>query len=806
MAYAVTPAGYRTVDASLGSMVEQQPPAFVGRADELDCLGMTLRSVRSGRARVVLVEGEAGVGKTALLRRFLYAAPDLQSLVVCGDESEMRLPYGLVDQLARRCDEPNAGSLVQLVTDPAIDPLRIGAELLDLLGGLQATGPVAVVVDDAQWADASSLRALTFALRRLSTDAVLALVAVRAADTATLPAGLHRLVDSQCGVRLRLDGFTVQEVRELAQVVGVGRLPMQAAERLRAHTAGLPLHVQALFAELPADALLRLTKELPAPRSFSQLVRSRVAGCSPATTALVQAASVLGPPGPLAVAARVAELADPVGPLEEAIDKQLLVEATADGQPVIAFPHPLVGAAIYAHLGPARRIALHIRAAKMTTGEGAMAHRVAATTGPDEALGADLQRAAEAAADRGALSTAARHLLWAASVCAEGPAADHLLCDAVECMLAAGDVASAAAVADQLTSLPTSPRRSHLLGQLALFAGRQDDAEQLLVTAWGQCGGAADCAATAAQVATLLAQLVLPQCRASEAIQWSERALAIAGRGWPSRGHAKAVLATGLGISGRAEDGIALLSGLPSSPELPAEELDGLTGRGLLRLWTDDLAGACADLAAVVDAARTRPPSATYLQAVGYLGEVQYRLGAWQDATVSVERAIAVCEYFDQVWLSAFVHALAGYLQTGRGDWAGAESEVQLAGAAAELLGDSASLAYAVTARAELAFAQGHYAAVLEAVEPLAAMGYRDGCTSRAFSAGRSCTPTRWCGWAGKMTPSGSSYHWKHSHRPAAGTRCPPVPRGSGAAWRRAGVPPTGRPRPSRPRSGTWIA
>ena len=708
-------------------MVDAMQPSFVGRARELEALTGALTHVRAGQSRVVLVLGEAGVGKTALLRRFLDAAPDLRVVLACGDESETPLPYGLVDQLARRCGKARAAPLVQVMADPAVDPLRIGAELLDLLGAVQATGPVAVVVDDAQWADSSSLRAMTFALRRLSSDAVLALIAARAADAATLPAGLNRLVDSECGVRLRLDGFTTEEVRELAKVVGVGQLPLQAAERLRAHTAGLPLHVAALLEELPSDVLRQLSKELPAPRSFSQLVRSRVAGCSPAATALVRAAAVLGSPSPLALAARLAELEHPVVPLDEAVDRQLLVEASADGAPGVAFPHPLVGAAIYADLGPARRTALHSRAAGLTTGEVALTHRVAATTRPDGALAAELRSAARAATGRGALSGAARQLLQAASVSPAGESADRLLCDAVESMLAAGDVASASAVSDRLAGLPASPRRSHLLGQLALFAGRQEDAEQLLVTAWGQCGGAAECADTAAQVATLLAQLVLPQCRASEAIQWSERALALAGHAWPARGHAKAVLATSLGISGRADDGIALLSALPSSTWLPGEELDGLTGRGLLRLWTDDLAGACADLAAVVDAARTRPPAATYLQALGYLAEVQYRVGAWQDATVSVERAIAVCEYFDQAWLSAFVHALAGFLQTGRGDWAGAQTHVREAGAAAERLGDSASLAYAVTARAELAFAQGHYGAVLEAVEPLAAMGYRDG-------------------------------------------------------------------------------
>lgn len=620
-------------------MVKPPQPAFVGRALELDVLAQSLRSVRAGRACVVLVAGEPGVGKTALLRRFMSTAPDLQPLVACGDEAEARLPYGLIDQLTR-CAGSSATALALLASDPTADPLRVGAGLLDLLGGLQEAGPVAVVVDDAQWADGPSLRAITFALRRLSADAVLGLVAVRTAEAAAaLPPGLHRLIASEHGARLRLRGLTAADVRELADELGVGALPMQAAERLRAHTGGLPLHLNALFEELPAKALRQPGKELPAPRSFAAFVVSQMASCSSAAITLAQAAAVLGSPCPLALAGALAELADPLGPLDEAISRQLLVETDIDDQPAIAFAHPLIRAAIYADLGPARRTALHCRAAELYGGESALAHRVAASSGWDEALTADLERAAESAAGGGAVLAAGRLLLQAARLCPPGPRADRLLGDAVESMLAAGDVASAAAVADQLSDLPASARRSYLLGQLALFAGRQNEAEKLLVAAWEQCDGAVECADLAGQAATLLGQLFLPQCRASEAIRWSERAVAAAHPGGPSRGYANSLLATSLGISGRAQDGIALLSTLPGSAALASDELDGLSGRGLLELWTDDLVGARADLAAVVDAARTSRPPVTYLQALGYLAETDYRLGNWQDATVAVERA-----------------------------------------------------------------------------------------------------------------------------------------------------------------------
>lgn len=704
-------------------MVEPTQRSFVGRAPELEALAVAAGDVRAGHSRAVLVVGQAGVGKTALLRRFIESAPDLQQIVVCGDEAESGLPYGLVDQLARACPGPGATRLQDLAAMPATDPLRMGAALLDLLGGLQAAGPVAVVVDDAQWADGPSLRALSFALRRLSSDVVLGLIAVREADAEALPPGLYRLV-AERGARLDIGGLSAEELRELALAVGAGRLPMPAAERLRAHTGGSPLHARALFAELPDGALRRQEVELPAPRSFAVLVASRLRSCSPEARGLVQAAAVLGSPCPVALAGTLAEVARPVVALDEAVSRELLVEDTGRRPVTIAFPHLLVRAAVYADIGPARRTALHERAAELTTGEVALGHRVRASAGPDAALARELEQAAVAAAGRGAASTSWRLLLQAASLCAP-PMADELLCDAMDCMLAAGDVASATAWADEVAALPSSARRSYLLGQVALFGGRQGDAEQLLVAAWEQ--GGTDAGTLPAQVATMLAQLVLPQCRASDTIAWSERALAAADADSPSRWQARTILSTALAISGRAAEGVAPLAGLPSSPELPPAELDGLTGRGLIRLWTDDLAGSRADLSAVVDAARTRPRAATHLQALGYLAEVQYRLGAWADATVAAERAIALCQDFDQVWLSAFVHAVAAFLQTGRGDWAGADAHVGAAASAAAALGDAASLGYAATARAELASARGDAAAVLDAVAPLVAMGYVDG-------------------------------------------------------------------------------
>ena len=171
---------------------------FVGRRGELGILGERLAAAETGHPQVVYVEGEAGGGKSTLLSpvpRLAAAAPSI--LQVGGDEAETLLSYGLVDQL-------HPGT----VTEPGTDPMAVGARLLDLLDRLQADGQVVVLaIDDLQWADRPSSRAVLFALRRLRADKVLAVVVARAGEWvdpawARFPAGDSRVT------RVRLGGLS----------------------------------------------------------------------------------------------------------------------------------------------------------------------------------------------------------------------------------------------------------------------------------------------------------------------------------------------------------------------------------------------------------------------------------------------------------------------------------------------------------------------------------------------------------------------------------------------------------------------
>ncbi len=302
---------------------------FVGRSAELAALTEELEAARAGAPRVVLVEGPAGIGKTTLVERFLAQA-DAWVLRAAGDEEEIHVVLGAADQLLR-----HAGQRVR-----AGDHVAAGAQLLDALGDHQ---PAIVLLDDAQWVDTESLRALLFTVRRLVDDAVLVLLVVRDGEAGRLPDGLRKPAR-----HVAVQPLAIGEVRELADGAGVAISP-RGARRLHDHSGGSPLHARALLSEVAAGAWEDPEITLPAPRSYAELVLARVRALDPDAVALLEAAAVLGLRSSLARAARVGEIAEPFAALGEPVAAQLV--ELVDG-PDIVFAHPLIRAAIYQGLQP----------------------------------------------------------------------------------------------------------------------------------------------------------------------------------------------------------------------------------------------------------------------------------------------------------------------------------------------------------------------------------------------------------------------------------------------------------------------
>jgi hypothetical protein len=497
---------------------------------------------------LVLIEGPAGIGKTTLVRRFLEEADEQCVLRASGEEAEADLPFGVLAQLLAATPITPPGSAVGVAGEGPVDPLAAGAVLLDLLGELQRSGPVVVVVDDLHWADQPSLRALTFSLRRLRVDRVLTLVLTRDVAEARLPEGLRRLLADDDTQQLRLGGLEVEELRALSGRLGHGPLSVRAAARLQAHTDGSPLHARALLEQVPAEALYDLHVPLPAPRSFALLVLARLAACGADVRELVAAASVLGVRCPLHQAAVLAKLDDPLPVLEQAMAAGLLVEQP--GSLTVGFPHPLVHAAIYQQLGPARRAELHTRAAGLADEEPArLRHRVRAASGPDPELAADLARAGRWHTAAGAWVSAAEQLSAAARLAPSRADHEQFSLEAVECQLLAGELGDPAGVAARLQSFRDGGWRSYVLGRLAFVAGRLEEAEARLGDAWQRCNPTTD-PALGARVAGQLAAVNMIHLRGAETADWANLALRLAPE-QTATDLIRLLPLNGLGVSGR---------------------------------------------------------------------------------------------------------------------------------------------------------------------------------------------------------------------------------------------------------------
>ena len=625
---------------------------FVGRAGELAVLEAAAAAARRGQPKVVLVEAGEGAGKSSLLTYFASGLAGVTVLRASGDEAELLLPYGVVDQLvasARGAGGSPAGLLASELSD-AVDPLAVGADLVVWLGqACRGQGMVLAVIDDLQWADAPSARALLFAVRRLQADRVLVVVSARPRELARLGEGwLRFLAGDHRASRVRLGGLGPGDVVALGRALGAGELSRRAAGRLLEYTGGNPLYCRAVLEELGIESLDRLGGDLRVPCSLAGLVLGRVGSLSPAARELVAATAVLGHHCGLAAAGALADLRDPLPALEEVVAAGILVEQPGGAAAGIGFSHLLVQRAIYGDLSPARRRRLHERAAGLVDQQRALGHRVAAMVAPDDELAGDLEAVGREALHLGRTAQAAAWLAQAAGASSDPGAAGRRQLDALEILVTHGEVAEAEILAAQLAAGPGA-RQSWLLGVLDFLAGRAGPAEARLRRAWHTHDRARD-ASVGAAAATELAVFCLIAGQIREAIEWGERAAASGAARAVVRHRALGGLAVTLFADGRGPEGLARLAFLPAAPaEVPREDTATLVWRGMARALTEDLAGAIADLSAAVARLRAGVPLRSASHCLSYLAGAEWRLGSWDDAVVHAELAVSLAEDADRV-------------------------------------------------------------------------------------------------------------------------------------------------------------
>jgi DNA-binding CsgD family transcriptional regulator len=677
------------------------PVGFVGRQRELRVLEEALAVAGAGRPQVVYVEADAGSGKSSLLSSFLASVTEGMVLEVCADEAETLLSYGIIDQLQR-------GAL----TEPGVDPMIVGQGLVDLLDRLQADGQVVImVIDDLQWIDRPSSRALLFALRRLRADTVLTVVATRAAGLSD--PGWARFVAGDSRVtRIRLEGLTAGDLSDMASALELGILSTRGAARLFAHTGGNPLYCRALLQELGVTALNATDGGgLPAPRDLSAVILARVAALSSEAQLFLSAASVLGQHAPVATTAVVAGLSDAQRGSDEAVSAELLVEGPLSE---LTFAHPLFRAAIYADLSPTNRRRLHALAADVVEGRAGLAHRVAASLGVDDVLANELESTAAISNADGDTVAAAWALEHAAALSSTGDQRERRLLDAAVAHLGAADTDGAARVL--ASCRVASARRDALLGLLGVYTG-SPNTEERLVAAWSAHNPDRE-PGIGARAATSLANWMVVSGRPEEGLIWAERAVAGTDPDSALWAMARTAQAYSLGTAGQVAEGLTVLNCLPpAANDVPRTEIDALIMRGMLKVYVDDLSGAIADLGAAAARLRSGVPATYPVPCLSHLSEAHFRRGDWDTAMTYAQLATSLAQDADRPLDLARAHARSAQILAGRGQWSAAAERVAAVREATARFPVVLAVATCAVASVALDSARGDLVGILAATE-----------------------------------------------------------------------------------------
>jgi DNA-binding CsgD family transcriptional regulator len=461
---------------------------FVGRRSECETLDRLLEDARAGRSGVLVMRGEPGVGKTALLEYAIDSAADLRVARAVGVESEMELAYAALHQVCapmldrlERLPAPQRdalGTAFGLSAGTTPDRFLVSLAVLSLLSEAAETQPLVCLIDDAQWLDRASAKAFAFVARRLLAESVAIVFAAR------------EPIDELRGLReLVVGGLRDSDARELLAFAVRGPLDEQVRERVVAETRGNPLALLELprgleAAELAGGFGLPGARPLPHRIEESFMRRLEALPDEARLLLLVAAAEPVGDPALLWRAAR--ELRTVPEALQPAM-KDGLVEIDHS----VRFRHPLVRSAVYRDASPADRRSVHAALAEATDPDvdpdRRAWHCAQAIAGTDEAVAAELEQSAGRAQGRGGVAAAAAFLERAVGLTAD-PArrAQRALAAAQATHLAGAPDAAlellATAREGRLDELGLA-RMDTLRAQIAYSLNRAGDAPRLLLRA-----------------------------------------------------------------------------------------------------------------------------------------------------------------------------------------------------------------------------------------------------------------------------------------------------------------------------------
>jgi DNA-binding CsgD family transcriptional regulator len=690
---------------------------FVGRAAELARVAEVVTRVEAGQPWLVAIEGDPGMGKTALARRCLSGAAGLRVLSARADQAEADLEFGLVDQLMRAAGGVFGPVLAADGTGPAASSFAVGARLLEVVGGQQTAGPVAIVVDDLQWADRRSVEALTFLLRRLSVDPVLAVVVYRGPAGRLDEAAQRMLRSVENRVRIPLGGLGPGEVAALASALAAGPVDDEAVQLLYRRTGGHALYLRTLLSE-GSDFDPRPGGRLALPRSLAAAVGDHLRVLPPETQGILEMLSVLNLRMPLAQLGHAAQVDSPGTAMEPAVASGLADWRPDEPTCPVEIRHLLVRDAIYAGIAATRRRMLHARAASMVSESASWAHRVAALDRPDEGLAAELEHMAGDEVARGRLVLASTHLQWASDISpARAERERRLLIAALHLPLA--DEARGLALRPAVEATAPSLLRSCVLGTMAYSSGQLREAEQLFSQALAQARNDPGSQPLAALIADLLTGTYIVLGEGEKAVALGRWAVGTGCLDSAAASRTRVLIAVGVSQVAGPREALAELEHLDADPaRVSPADVDGLTFRGVFHLVVGDLGRAVSDMTASFKLVRKGAILNMGLRSYCYLALAQYLAGAWDDVLLTAEQGLSAAAIHSRRYELPMLHLAAGCVPAGRGMTGEAERHARLAEEAAASLDYGQEGLYAAMARALVCQASGDYLGMADALGP----------------------------------------------------------------------------------------
>ena len=461
---------------------------LVDRLTERSALDSMIASARGGMGSALVVRGEPGIGKTALLEYAIESASGFQLARAVGVESEMELAFAALHQLcAPRLDQlarlpgPQRDALgvaFGLRAGEAPDRFLVGLAVLSLLSEVAAEQPVLCLVDDAQWLDRASAQALAFVARRLLAEPVALIFATREPDEEFTGLPEQRVL-----------GLEDADARALLGSFLRVSLDRQVYDRLLAEMCGNPLALLELPRGFTAEELaggFNLPSVLELPDRIKESFLRRYEALPPPTRQLLLAAAAEPVADPVLLWRAAAHLG---------INPDAAVAAEADGLLGIGarvmFRHPLVRAAVYRAASPRERRAVHRALAEATDPQADPDRRVwhlaEAAPGPDEVVAAELERSAGRAQARGGIAAAAAFLDRAVALTLDSALRADRAFAAADAKFQAGAFDAALGLLATAEAGPLDKRQRAqadlLRGRISFLSGRIVDAPLLLLKA-----------------------------------------------------------------------------------------------------------------------------------------------------------------------------------------------------------------------------------------------------------------------------------------------------------------------------------